>query len=347
MVGHRVPFVDRDDQRPPFVDDMAGDGEILLVEDRLAVQHQDHHLRQPDGVQRVAGRQLLDPVGDLGAAAHARGVDQPDGMAAIGPVDRDGVPGHPGLRAGDDPLIFHQRVQQGRFSDIRASDDRELDDPCGGLALLLLRHGLFAAVVGKQLLGQFGHAEAMLGGDRHRLAEPEFMRLDQPGLGGRALAFVGHQHKRRFQPPQGPGEVPVHGRDAGAGVEHQQRDIGLRQRPAGLLQHIGLDTVGRHVLQTGGIDDGECERADPAFADPAVAGDAGLVVDQRLALADQPVEQGRLAHIGAADDGDGEGHGPSCLSLREDSIRGSGRWKLRIAAAPKSLAQEEDHLSWS
>ena len=40
-----------------------------------------------------------------------------------------------------------------------------------------------------------------------------------------------------------------------------------------------------------------------AVALAAVARDAGPVIDQRDALADQAIEQGRLADIGSADDG--------------------------------------------
>ena len=48
---------------------------------------------------------------------------------------------------------------------------------------------------------------------------------------------------------------------------------------------------------------------DPAVALATVAGHAGAVVDERELLADEAVEQGRLAHVGAADDGDDERHG--------------------------------------
>jgi hypothetical protein len=41
---------------------------------------------------------------------------------------------------------------------------------------------------------------------------------------------------------------------------------------------------------------------------PPVARDAGKIVDQREALADQAVEQGRLADIRPPDNGDGERH---------------------------------------
>ena len=48
----------------------------------------------------------------------------------------------------------------------------------------------------------------------------------------------------------------------------------------------------------------EFEIAKPAHAFAAVAGDAGLVIDQRELLPDQPVEQRRFADIGPADNHD-------------------------------------------
>ena len=60
----------------------------------------------------------------------------------------------------------------------------------------------------------------------------------------------------------------------------------------------------------GGVDDGEAEIAEAPFAFAAVAGDPRRAVDDGLTPADEAVEQGRLAHVGAADDRHGEGHGP-------------------------------------
>ena len=66
------------------------------------------------------------------------------------------------------------------------------------------------------------------------------------------------------------------------------------------------------VLEAGGVDHPEFEPEQARLALAPVAGYARPVVDQRQALADEPVEQGRFADVGPADDGDGgEGHGAS------------------------------------
>jgi hypothetical protein len=63
------------------------------------------------------------------------------------------------------------------------------------------------------------------------------------------------------------------------------------------------------VLETGGVDHSKIEADQLRLTLTAVARYAGPVVDQRQTPADQPVEQGRFADVGAADDGDGrDGH---------------------------------------
>ena len=59
------------------------------------------------------------------------------------------------------------------------------------------------------------------------------------------------------------------------------------------------------VLVARGIDHAEFEAEQMRVAFAAISRHAGLVVDQGELLADEPVEQCRLADIGAADDGDG------------------------------------------
>ena len=59
------------------------------------------------------------------------------------------------------------------------------------------------------------------------------------------------------------------------------------------------------ILEARGVDHPELEPEQVGFAFAPVARHSRPVVDQRQALADQPVEQGRFADVGAADDGDG------------------------------------------
>ena len=95
-------------------------------------------------------------------------------------------------------------------------------------------------------------------------------------------------------------------RHAGPRIDHEQAQIGRADRRFGLRPHAAGEAVGRRFVEAGRIDGGEAEVAEMGLAFAAVAGDAGEIVDQRQTPADQPVEERRLADIGAPDDGDAE-----------------------------------------
>ncbi len=77
--------------------------------------------------------------------------------------------------------------------------------------------------------------------------------------------------------------------------------LGLRAHPAG-------QAFRRRLLESGRVDHGEFYVAEPALAFPAIARDAGPVINQSQTAAHQPVEQGRFADVGSADNGNREVH---------------------------------------
>src|SRR5262249_48972885 len=103
----------------------------------------------------------------------------------------------------------------------------------------------------------------------------------------------------------------------------------LLDRALRLLLHSRSQGSPGALIEPRRIDDGEGEIAETRLALAAVARHTGLVVDQRELLPYQPVEQGRLADIGPADDGDRERHGSSQRILRHACQRGE---KTRINA---------------
>jgi hypothetical protein len=73
--------------------------------------------------------------------------------------------------------------------------------------------------------------------------------------------------------------------------------------------HASLQAVIGDFLQARSVDHGESQVPQTRRALAQVAGHTGLVIDQRKAFAHKAVKQCRFAHIGAADDGKGQGHG--------------------------------------
>jgi len=91
------------------------------------------------------------------------------------------------------------------------------------------------------------------------------------------------------------GEGAIVRRQPGARVDHEHQRVGKPDRDLGLFLHPrGQRALGAFV-EAGGIDEREFEIAEMPLAFPAIAGDAGFVVDQRQLLSDQPVEQRRFS----------------------------------------------------
>ena len=149
---------------------------------------------------------------------------------------------------------------------------------------------------------EVGQALAMLGGDRHRLAQPKAERLQYARVALATLGLVGGQHHGHVAAAQDLGEHLVHGGDALAAVDDEQRHVGLVDGQLRLVAHPGLQALISDILEAGGVDQLQIEVADPPGAEAPVPGDARPVIDDGQLAPRQPVEQRRLAHVGTPDD---------------------------------------------
>ena len=161
-------------------------------------------------------------------------------------------------------------------------------------------------------LAKLADARAVLGGDRQRLAKAEHVGLVDAGLGGAALAFVGCENDRLARAAHEIGEHLVGADQSCPRVDEKHYDIGLLYGRLGLLPHA-CGKPGIAGFEPRGVDQRHVVSTERRLGLAPVAGQAGLIVDQRQALAGQSVEHSGLADIRASDDGDGEGH----LSVRE------------------------------
>ena len=90
----------------------------------------------------------------------------------------------------------------------------------------------------------------------------------------------------------------------GAGVDHQRDDVGVEDRflRAGDADHLHLSAAAHasRLPHAGRVDDAEAAAMPREHRVDGVAGRARHVADQHALLAQQPVDQRRLAHIRAA-----------------------------------------------
>src|SRR5439155_5360576 len=97
-------------------------------------------------------------------------------------------------------------------------------------------------------------------------------------------------------------DVVLARKDAGLGVDAEHDDVGLFDRRLGLATDARLDLAGA-VVEATGVDQRELTTAPLDRRVDAIPRRAGLVLDDRHALADEAIEEGGLADIGTADHG--------------------------------------------
>ncbi|CAM5711636.1 hypothetical protein SVIOM342S_05728 [Streptomyces violaceorubidus] len=153
-----------------------------------------------------------------------------------------------------------------------------------------------------------------------RLAEAQRPQVGGVRLAARAVDLVGAQHDGLAGLAQQPDDrlVGVGGTDLG--VHDEDDRVGGLDGVLGLGGDGGVDAQDV-LLPAAGVDDLEAAARPLGLVGDAVAGDAGLVLDDRLTAADDAVHEGRLADIGAADDGeDGQRAVPGLLDRALDLL---------------------------
>ena len=164
------------------------------------------------------------------------------------------------------------------------------------------------------------------------------MELGGRAVGRHALGLVDRQPEARFELAQPRRDLAVGARDAAAPVDDENDRVGLGDRLLRLARHLEEDALGGAGLQPAGVDGDERAPARAALAVVPVPRHARHVVHDGVAAARQPVKEGRLADIGAADQRDDGPHSASANSppfcVCTSSPEGSATGALRIAPPP-------------
>ncbi len=303
---HQIPFGQDEDQGAALALHQVGDLQVLDFQGVGGVHHQQDHLGKGDGADGVLGGKPLEFLLHLGLAAQACGVHQPHSAIVPGPVHGNGVAGDAGLGPREQAILADQAVHQGGLAGVGAPDN--------GQTHRLVAQFLFLVLAGRRDRGQnggieVGHAFAVLRRKGHRLPKAQAEGVHRAGLALPSLGLVGDQDDGLAAAAQDFTEHLVQGRDAFAGVHDEQGEVGLGDGQFGLAAHTRLQALVCDVLKAGGVDQLEIDVAQAARGEAAVAGHARLVIDDGQLATRKAVEQGRLAYVRAADNGDLKRHG--------------------------------------
>ena len=140
------------------------------------------------------------------------------------------------------------------------------------------------------VIEQVGDAAAVQGGDRPRLAEAEAPELGGQRVLDRVVGLVGDEDDGPLGRAQHPHHVLVGRGRADVDVDDEQHGVGEVDGDLGLSGDGGVDAPGVR-LPAAGVDDGEAAAEPLRLVRDAVARDAGGVLDDGLAAAEDAVDE--------------------------------------------------------
>ena len=303
----------------------------VLLGDRLRrVEDQHRDLGAVDGgggAQRgvvLVARRLLDPLADAG------GVDEAPGAAAELDQLVDRVDGGAGDVVDDDPLRAGQPVEQRGLADVRLADDR---DPARAADLgVPLRRRLRQRVEDRRRAGRPSRGRAARrpgsGSPSPRFQRPYASASARWSSTLLAASTTGLPDLRRILTTASSSSVmPTVASTTNSTASASVTAISAWARIV-LGQPAGVG------VPAAGVDDGEGAAVPVGVVGHPVAGHARDVLDDGLAAADDPVDQRRLADVGAADDGE---HGDRAGGARRRRLGHIASWSVTPVSGSGSL----------
>ena len=166
----------------------------------------------------------------------------------------------------------------------------------------------------------------MLGGDRIEGLDAEAMEFVQMHLKRFAVDLVDHEKDRLGQGPQDLDHFPIVRRHPGPAVQHQHHGIGIVDGHMHLLADLGGKGIFIRFGKAAGVHQGKHPIVPGSILVNAITGHPRKIIHQGVPASGHPVEEGRFAHIGPANDGhDGfGGHGWTSFNDMENSLFSGG-----------------------
>ncbi|MNO94180.1 hypothetical protein D3C76_857940 [compost metagenome] len=315
---HAIPLVQGDDDGAAGFQGKAQQVQVMVNHAFAGIHDEDDHVGILDRLQGLDHGELFDFFVDLAALAHTGGVDQRVLLFIPFKRDVDTVAGGARLVIDDNPVFTEHTVDQGRFADVRTTDDGDLDaiflartrNTYRFLALGDVGIDLFYIVpreVAEHGLQQVVDPTALSTGDADGVAHAQRRELGDGNLRIDVVDLVGDQERALVALAQVLGNHLVGSGQAGAGVNQEQDHIGFFDGQQRLLGHFLVHAL----LVTGnttGVDQ-DVRTALPArFTVLAVSGQPGQVADDSVAGPGQAVEHGGFTDVRSAHQGDYGNH---------------------------------------
>ena len=208
------------------------------------------------------------------------------------------VAGGTGDAADDGAIFAEEAVEEGGLAGVRAADD---GDGGAGRAVWQSR----VAGVGGEGIEQRARARAMQGRDGE-VRGPAVGSEFGPGVAqGWVITFVDYEPDGLVERAEACTDFVVHSGAAGLCVNDEEKNVSLIEGAGDLAGDVGLEFFGV-ADKAAGIDQFEGGVVPFDGSVQAVAGGAARWINNSECSAGEAVVEGRLADVGAADDGDAQ-----------------------------------------
>ena len=297
-----IPLVDDEHHRLRLLHDRVGQLLVDAAHRLRGVEEEQHDVCPADAPLGAMGGVEV----DVGLAAlrppQARRVDGEKRVAVDVEPHVDRVAGRARHGAGNHPLLVGQTVDERALAHVPPAHDRELHlRQCG--------RGLLAAVVGLRQPGQdrlderFAVAVLPRAHDQ-RLAEAERRELMGVVVELGVVGLVGNEQDRHADFTDADGHLVVGRHEALANIDDEENDRRLGEARLDLCVDPGSEAVGVVEAHAAGVDqiDRAALQREPLH-EPVACHACRRILDGDPLL-DEPVEEGRFADIGSANDRD-------------------------------------------
>ena len=286
VLEEEVPFVDHKHAGLPVADDEIEYAHVLGFHSGVGVNHQDADIGLLDGSDGAHHGVEFKILADSALLAHSGRVHKHELVVELVVVGRDGVPGRAGDRGYDVPFFSEQGICQGRFADVRLSDDGDVRQ-VGPVVIFL--SGLFREH-SDHFVEEIACAASVGGGDAPDLSESE--RIELVGVKDLlpGVHLVDAEDYRFAAAPQQVRDLCIIVRDACGRFHHEEHHIGLLDGNDHLPAYCLLEHIVRVGCPSSGVDHRKLSSAPFAFSVVAVSGHTCCLIDDCLTHADEAVE---------------------------------------------------------
>lgn len=288
-----VELVGDDEAGFLFLLDEAGDLAILGGHAGGEIDDEKTEVGASNGAFAAHGGEDFDGVFHTGPFSKAGGVDEVVFFVTPDIGDIDSIAGGAGDFGDDGSLVLEDGINEGRLSSIGLPDDGNFKAVLELFVIgLLLLAGLELGELGVNGVGENVDPAAVFGGGWDTRAEPE---AGEVAGGVVVIGTVGLVHDEDdvgIGFAEKLGDLFVDGVDPGAGIDHEDDEVGGVHGNAGLEG----DGIGKAVFIDGadppGVDKLAGSFGDSARSGDAVPGDSRLVVNDGNAPPGQTIEEG-------------------------------------------------------